>query len=73
MIAMTTCPKTGAILDFEMPGDETTLADYWEGRLKIHCPACDAVHKIPYRAAYVAGVMSSLQCVPVDIQKAAIQ
>jgi hypothetical protein len=64
------CPRTGAALDFELPGDETTLADYWQGHLKIHCPVCDRVHKVPFRRAYVAGVMSELRCVPVDIQQA---
>ena len=67
------CPDTGAALDFELPGDETTLGDYWQGYLAIHCPACDTIHDVPFRKAYVAGVMSELPCVPVDIQQAILQ
>jgi len=67
------CPKTGDPFEFELPGDETTLGDYWQVLLNIHCPACDTIHAVPFREAYVAGVMTELRCVPVDIQQAIVQ
>src|SRR5262245_46037929 len=46
-----TCPTTGASLDFELPGDEATLANYWQGDLRVACPVCEAIHSVAYRSA----------------------
>ena len=65
-----TCPTTGASLGFELPGDDATLANYWQGDLRIACPLCEAVHSVAYRSAYVAGVMAEFSCMPVDVRQA---
>ena len=67
-----TCPKTGASLNFDLPADEATIADHWHDRLQIACPLCDDVHLVPYRSAYVAGVMSEFACMPIDIRQATV-
>ena len=67
-----TCPATGASLGFELPGDDATLAKYWQGNLQIACPLCEAVHSVAYRNAYVEGVMAEFACVPVDIRQATV-
>jgi len=66
------CPTTGASLGFELPGDDATLVDYWQGDLQIACPLCEAVHSVAYRNAYVTGVMSEFVCMPVDVQQATV-
>ena len=66
------CPSTGAALGFELPGDEATLANYWNGDLQIACPICDMMHSIAYRSAYVAGVMAEFSCVPADVREATV-
>ena len=67
-----TCPKTGATLSFDLPGDEATLANHWHDRLQVACPLCEEIHVVPYRKAYVTGVMSEFTCVPTDVRQATV-
>jgi hypothetical protein len=64
-----TCPVTGAVLNFDLPGDEATLPRYWATQLDVHCPLCGQVHAMPYRRAYVISVMSRFRCIPADVRE----
>jgi hypothetical protein len=64
------CPRTGAALNFDIPGDEATLPQYWATRLDVHCPICGQVHAMPYRNAYVISVMAKFRCIPADVKVA---
>ena len=64
-----TCPDTGAALEFELPGDDSNLTQFWDADLEIHCPVCERVHDISFKQAYVVGVMSRFACIPADIRE----
>jgi hypothetical protein len=66
------CPMTGAALGFELPADDATLVNFWQGELQIACPICESVHSVAYRSAYVAGVMAEFSCMPADVQQATV-
>lgn len=68
-----TCPNTDAVLEFDLPSDDRALLALWPRPLKIHCPACEAVHETCYKDAYVHGIMASFNCLPLDIKRARLQ
>ena len=55
------CPATGQMLDYEVPGDAGTLKDLWARTLLRSCRLCGCIHRISFRAAYVAGILEGLR------------
>jgi hypothetical protein len=52
------CSETGKPIDYEVPGDASTLKDLWTRELLRHCRHCGQVHRFSFRTAYVAGVLT---------------
>ena len=63
------CPKTSAALIFEVPGDESTLAQFWSQPVHLHCPMCGGVHIFRYEDVYKRSVMAAFGCMPADLQQ----
>jgi hypothetical protein len=52
------CTETGKPLEYEVPGDASTLKDFWSRTLLRHCRHCGQVHRFSFRNAYVAGMIA---------------
>ena len=66
------CPATGAILEFELPDDDSTLLELWQHEISLACPECGELHGVLYRRAYAAGVLAAVRCQRVDAGSAAL-
>jgi hypothetical protein len=58
------CAATGQPIDYEVPGDVQTLRDLWSRTLLRSCRHCGRVHRVAFRSAYIAGVLSDFGAGP---------
>jgi hypothetical protein len=69
MQTIMTCPKTSATVVFDVPGDETTLAQFWSHAVHVNCPMCEGLHVLRYGDLYKRSVMAEFSCMPADLKR----
>jgi hypothetical protein len=67
------CPDTGIHFEIDIPDDAKSREEGWFEPLVIACPACNHLHETEYAQVYRVGVMAQFECLPTDIQQAALQ
>jgi hypothetical protein len=60
MRASIACPSTGKVVTIEVMTDAETVAESWKKFIRFKCPRCEDLHAIPYREAYIDGVLTNL-------------
>jgi hypothetical protein len=52
------CPSTHHELRYQLQADAQTLVKRWSKTLKCRCPYCHCLHRFPFRAGYVDGMIA---------------
>jgi hypothetical protein len=64
MRASITCPTTGVAVVFEIDTDTAALVKSWRKAIRMPCPKCSEQHTVPFKDAYVAGVLAAFSSGP---------
>jgi hypothetical protein len=48
-----TCPKTNQQAPTGIETDVQSLSAFWKAMVKVNCPHCGEIHKIPVRERYI--------------------
>jgi hypothetical protein len=64
MRASISCPAGGGSISFELATDAATVAKCWKLLIRMQCPHCAELHAVPFKDAYVDGVLAGVGTMP---------